>query len=104
MGNDCNDCLQSVLVQKLDKRVAILEETSLQREKDMSTIKTDVAVNKKQTDILLETLSEIKDSVRNISEKIDALEKVPGDNWQQMIKTIITVVVSMAATYFLTKK
>ena len=43
-------------------------------------------------------LNEIKDSIKIIANKIDLLESKPGQNWNELIKTIIVVAATAAMT------
>lgn len=103
MGEDCSGCIQSKLVEKIDQRLTALEKISDAREKEIGDIKKNIAVNEEQTKMVFKILNEIKDSIKTIAEKLDKLEKIPGQNWRDMIKTIITVATTAAVMYFVSK-
>ena len=85
------------LIEKLDDRVTELE-------KQIADIEKNAAVNMEQTKMVFKILGEIKDSIKDIATKLDILEKRPGQNWQDLIKTVVTVTVTIAITYFIAKK
>lgn len=43
----------------------------------------------------------ILDKLNGLDGKVDALEAKPGKRWEEVVKTIITVVVTAAVTYLL---
>ncbi|MGE5632977.1 MAG: hypothetical protein ACM3TR_18060 [Caulobacteraceae bacterium] len=46
---------------------------------------------------------EIKDSIRQIAEKIGIIERKPAKRWDDMVKIIVAVLVTAAVTYFFQK-
>lgn len=72
-------------------------------EKKVAALETSTEVTKEQTKMVFKILNEIKDSIKVIADKLDVLEKQPGENWKGMIKTAITVAVTAVVTYFIKK-
>ena len=97
MSEPCENCRPAVQLETL------LGEFNILKDK-VSKLETNTAVNEEQTKMVFKILNEIKDSIKIIADKIDTLEKRPGQNWQELVKTVVTVTVSIAVTYFITKK
>lgn len=93
---NCSNCLQATLVKKLEEKVEKLEDK-------VSEIETSSVLNEDRTKSLFKMLNEIKDSIKTIANKIDLLESKPGQNWNELVKTIIVVVVTAAITYLIKK-
>jgi peptidoglycan hydrolase CwlO-like protein len=91
------------MLEKVDERVTKLEEKCQAMQDELSEIKTNSAVNEDRTKSLFKMLNEIKDSIKIIANKIDLLESKPGQNWNELIKTIIVVVTTAAITYLIKK-
>lgn len=103
MSDNCVDCLQAKLIEKLDAKVTKLEEKCQTTQDKLVEIEKSTAVNEEQTKMVFKILNEIKDSIKLIANKIDLLEGKPGANWNELIKTIIVVAVTAAVTYFIKK-
>jgi len=103
MGDNCSDCLQAKLIQKLDDRIIKIEEKCQSVQDKISELEKDTAVNEEQTKMVFKILNEIKDSIKLIADKIDFLENRPGENWNELIKAIVLVVVTAAVTYLIKK-
>ena len=99
---DCNDCLQARLIDKLSERVDKIEDKQEKMENEISTMKRDAAVNEEQTKMIFKILNEIKESIADINITIQTLKDKPAKRWEDMINTILTVVVSMGAGYVVT--
>ena len=103
MSDNCSNCLQAKLIEKLDERVLRLEEKGQATQDKLAEIETISALNEDRTKSLFKMLNEIKDSIKIIANKIDSLENKPGENWNELIKTIIVVTATAAVTYFIKK-
>lgn len=71
---------------------------------EVNELKTTTAVTKEQTKMVFNMLTEIKDSIRIIANKLDMLEGKPGQRWEESIKTVLVVIITSAVAYFITKK
>lgn len=103
MSENCGNCVQAKMLEKVDNRVLRLEEKCQMMQEKISEIETSSVVNEDRIKSLFAVLKEIKDSIKIISNKIDSLESKPGENWNDLIKSIMLVVVTAAVTYFLNK-
>lgn len=101
MNENCENCIQSKMLDKVDERVLRLEEHCQSLQIKMSEIEKTSALNEDRIKAVFVVLKEIKDSVKIISNKIDSLESKPGENWNELIKTVIVVIVTAAVTYFI---
>ena len=104
MSENCVDCIQSKMLEKVDSRVLRLEENYEKMQAQVSAIETSAVLNEDRIKSLFDVLKEIKDSIRIISNKIDLMENKPGDNWNELIKTIVVTALTAAVTYFISKK
>ena len=103
MSENCSDCVQAKLIEKVDERVSKLEEKCQVMQDKMAEIETSSVLNEDRTKSLFKMLNEIKESIKTIATKIDLLESKPGQNWNELIKTIIVVAVTAAVTYLINK-
>jgi len=103
MSENCDNCVQAKMLEKLDNRVLRIEEKCQIMSEKMSEIETSSILNEDRIKSLFKVLSEIKDSIKIISTKIDSLESKPGQNWNDMIKTAIVVAVTAAVMYLINK-
>lgn len=103
MGENCSDCIQSKMLEKVDERVLRLEEKCQVLQDKFAEVERSSAVNEDRTKSLFKMLNEIKDSIKTIANKIDLLESKPGQNWNELIKTIIVVGATAAITYLIKK-
>lgn len=103
MNDNCSDCIQAKMLEKVDERVFRLEEKCQVLQDKFAEIERNSAVNEDRTKSLFKMLNEIKDSIKIIANKIDLLESKPGQNWNELIKTIIVVAATAAVTYFIKK-
>jgi len=103
MSENCSNCLQATLVKKLEEKVEKLEEKCNLVQDKLAEIETISALNEDRTKSLFKMLNEIKDSIKVIANKIDLLESKPGQNWNELIKTIIVVGATAAITYLIKK-
>lgn len=103
MSENCSNCVQAKMVEKVEERITKLEEKFQAVQDELTEIKTSSAVNEDRTKSLFKMLNEIKDSIKIIANKIDLLESKPGQNWNELIKTIIVVGATAAITYLIKK-
>lgn len=103
MSENCGDCVQAKMLEKVDDRVLRLEEECQSLRNKVAELEKSTAVNEEQTKMVFKILTEIKDSIKLIADKIDYLENKPSKNWDELIKTIIVVGVTAALTYFIKK-
>jgi septal ring factor EnvC (AmiA/AmiB activator) len=103
MSENCSDCIQAKMLEKVDKRVTKLEEKYQVMQDEIAEIKTSSALNEDRTKSLFKMLNEIKDSIKTIANKLDSIENKPGQNWNELIKTIIVVATTAAVTYLIQK-
>ena len=101
MNENCENCIQSKMYEELKDRVLRIEENSQATQMKLAEIEKTAALNEDRIKAVFNVLKEIKDSVKIISNKIDSLESKPGENWNDLIKTAITVIVTAAVTYFI---
>lgn len=100
---NCSNCLQATLVKKLEDKVEKLEEKCQVLQDKVAEIETSSVLNEDRTKSLFKMLNEIKDSIKVIANKIDLLESKPGQNWNELVKTIIVVAATAAITYLIKK-
>ena len=103
MSDNCSDCVQAKMLEKVDERVLRLEEKYQAMQDKMAEIETSSALNEDRTKSLFKMLNEIKDSIRIIANKLDLLESKPGQNWNELIKTIVVVLATATITYLINK-
>jgi peptidoglycan hydrolase CwlO-like protein len=103
MSENCSDCVQAKMLEKVDEKVTRLEEKYQTLQDKFAEIERNTAVNEDRTKSLFKMLNEIKDSIKTIANKIDLLESKPGQNWNELVKTIIVVVATAAITYLIKK-
>ena len=98
----CESCKPATLCEGLRSDLNRLDE--LVESLVIRVGKTEIGqeVNKEQTKMVFKILSEIKDSIKKIADKIDTIEKKPATRWEQLITTFIVVVATLAANYFIT--
>ena len=73
----------------LDKtrdKVDELERSSIENRKDVDFIKT--------------SISDIKDSIKTIANKLDELTKKPGNRWDKLVDYLIVAIASIAVSKF----
>lgn len=100
MPDHCKDC---AYVQNLEKHVQELQQTVKDHESRIKEVEKTSAVSEERIDMIFNILKEIKGSIDKIANKIDAIEKRPGQRWDDTTKTIITVAVTSIVTFILSK-
>lgn len=104
MDDKCENCTPEKLCEGLRTDLSKLEDKVSDIITRVGKVETAQEVNAEQTKMVFKILSEIKDSVGKIADKIDTIEKKPATRWEQLITTLITVAVTTAATYFIIRK
>lgn len=104
MNENCNDCRPAMQCANNERDIAEIKRDLADLAVRLAKLETSTAVNEEQTKMVFKILNEIKDSIALISSKIDVLEKKPGDRWENLIKTVITVVATAAMTYFISRR
>ena len=94
---------ETISMENLAKEMAETKVRVTIMESEVSTLKTNTALNKQLTDTIMGMLTKIEGSISGIAEKIGNLESKPGQRWEQVIRTIITVVITSAVVYFIKK-
>lgn len=100
MNDRCKDCIQ---INNLEKRLMGLEQGFKDLHDRVAAVECGSAVSEEQIKMIFRILNEIKDSIRQIAEKIDMIEKKPAKRWDDMVKTIVAVLVTALVTYFFKK-
>lgn len=75
MSEICKDCMQ---VENLKEEVCDLKTVVKELESKVNKIEKDTAVNQEQTKMVFKILTEIKDSIEKIGNKIDEIESRPN--------------------------
>ncbi len=97
MDGRCNDCKPAVQVD-----ILLLELNTLKEK--VNRLETNTAVNEEQTKMIFKILTEIKESIADINTTIQGIKEKPATRWESLVTTIITVAVSIAATFFITNQ
>lgn len=100
MNDRCKNCLQ---INNLEKRLAIMEEGLKALHSRVAEVELVNAVSEEQIKMVFKILNEIKDSIRQIAEKMDVIEAKPAKSWDDMVRTIVAVLVTAVVTYFFKK-
>lgn len=98
----CDSCKPVTLCEGLRADLNRLDELVENLVIRVGKVETGQEVNKEQTKMVFKILSEIKDSIKKIADKIDTIEKKPATRWEQLITTFIVVAATVTATYFIT--
>lgn len=75
MSENCKDCIQ---VDTLKDEVSELKAKVNELAEKVNRIEKDTAINQEQTKMVFKILTEIKDSIEKISNKIDEIESRPS--------------------------
>jgi predicted transcriptional regulator len=90
MSENCKDCLQ---VETLKSEVSELKiKVDFLNEK-INRIEKDTAINQEQTKMVFKILTEIKDSIEKISNKIDEIESRPSKLLYSVAGGIIVAII-----------
>ncbi|QAA31253.1 hypothetical protein [Clostridium manihotivorum] len=104
MSDSCNNCRQATLIDALKDDFNKLKDELEDVKKDLTALSVAQGKTEEQTKMVFKILNEIKDSIQLIANKIEDIEKKPGQNWENLIKTVITVIATAAVTFFISKK
>lgn len=104
MSDSCNNCRQAALIDTLKDDFNKLKDELEDVKKDLTALSVAQGKTEEQTKMVFKILNEIKDSIQLIANKIEDIEKKPGQNWENLIKTVITVIATAAVTFFISKK
>lgn len=83
-------------ITKIDSDLKALEAKITEREKE-------AAVSGEQIKMIFKILNEIKDSIKQIADKIDEIESKPGKRWDDVTKTIVTVAITAIVTFIMSR-
>lgn len=100
MNDRCKNCLQ---INNLEKRLAGVEDGLKALNSRIAEVELVNAVSEEQIKMVFKILNEIKDSIRQIVEKMDVIEAKPAKSWDDMVRTIVAVLVTAVVTYFFKK-
>lgn len=92
-----------ISLENLTREVSEIKGRMNINETEITNIKISLGRYEEKLTQVFSILTEIKDTMKAIANKIDIIEKRPGLKWDKLIYTAITVVVSCAITWFLTK-
>lgn len=100
MNEDCKDC---IYIKNVEARLTKVEGVVEGLQKDVTKTKLDFTANNEQMKNVTSTLEKLEVKIDRLDNKIDKLESKPAQNWENLIKTIITVIATAAVTYFISK-
>lgn len=100
MENNCKDCVQ---IANLDKRVTKLEQQVERVVADIAEVDKNTKVSEEQIKMIFKILNEIKDSIKQIADKIDTIEQKPAKRWDDATKTAVTVAITAIVTFIMSK-
>lgn len=99
MAEVCKDCIQ---VENLKEEVIDLKSKVKELEDKVNKIEKDTAINQEQTKMVFKILTEIKDSIEKISNKIDEIESRPNKLLYSVAGGVIVAII-MAGFKFIGK-
>lgn len=100
MEDRCKDC---IYVSAIDKRLDALESKINGVEARLISVEKTTAVSEEQVKMIFNIMNEIKDDIKRIASKIDEIEKQPGKKWEEVTKTIVTVLTTAIVTFIISK-
>ncbi|MBV1817348.1 hypothetical protein KUA25_04645 [Bacteroidales bacterium MSK.15.36] len=100
MNEDCKDC---IYIKNVEDRITKVENAVEILQRDVTDTKLNFAASNTQMKSIAVSLEKLEKKIDNISNKVDSLEKKPGKRWDDLTKTIITVIATAAVTYFISK-
>lgn len=105
--NECKECIR---VKNLEDKIKALwhqvEESKADRKElneKVSELERKSDVTEEKFDRLFDAIEAIEKNIEKIANKLESLESKPGENWNELIKTVIVVVATAAITYFINK-
>jgi uncharacterized coiled-coil DUF342 family protein len=98
MNEDCkNGCPYS---DGLQKEITELK-TELGKTKDkVDELEKSSIENRKDVDFIKTSISDIKDSIKTIANKLEELTKKPGNRWDKLVDYLIVAIASIAVSKF----
>ena len=99
-NNRCKDCIQ---FNNLEKRLMGLEQGFKELRDRGAEVERGNAVSEEQIRMIFNIMNEIKESIRQIADKLGIIEGKPAKHWDDLVKTIVTVLVTAVVTYFFKK-
>lgn len=88
---------KDVKIENLQRQLAELKENEKDFEKRLTLLERNTAVSEEQIKMIYKILNEIKDSIGNISNKLDTLEQEPGKEAKQIKVSVIASFLSAVA-------
>lgn len=102
MNEQCETCKSTILYNGLINDFKEMQAKIDSLDKEMNKLKTSIALSKQQADTILETLAKIENSIDKIADKLGSLEGKPGQRWEMIKATILTVGISATITVLIT--
>lgn len=99
MMDRCKDCIQ---ISNLEKRLMGLEQDFKELHDRVAEVERVNAVSEEQIKMIFKILNEIKDSIKQIADKIEHLEQKPARRWEDAARTVVTVAVTAIVTFIMT--
>jgi|GEM_PF-5217701 len=90
-------CNQEARLVRIEEDIKTLQNSDKDNNKNMSDMKQSHAETKIYVTQIFESLKDIKITLAAVTEK-------PAKRWEQVISTILTVAVTVAVTYFFTRR
>jgi uncharacterized coiled-coil protein SlyX len=98
-----NRCKESIQFNSLEIRLTGLEQGFKELRDRVAEVERGNAVSEEQIRMIFNIMSEIKESIRQIADKLGIIESKPAKRWDDLVKTIVTVLVTAVVTYFFKK-
>lgn len=95
MNDHCRDCIQ---ISNLEKKLMGLEQSIKDLHERISEVERGNAVSEEQIRMIFKILNEIKDSVRQIADKLGHLEQKPARYWDDAARTVVTMAITAIVT------
>lgn len=100
MGEGCNNPYDCPTGQRLEKQIDDLRKSNSETHQKLweaiNELKTNDAVQDSKYETIISKLNEVTAEVK-------ALQAVPGNNWKDLVKTVISSVVSLIVGFALAK-
>jgi uncharacterized protein YaaN involved in tellurite resistance len=90
MSEACKDCIQ---VENLKNEIVDLKSKVKVLEDKVNKVEKDTAINQEQTKMVFKILTEIKDSIEKIANKIDEIESRPSKLLYSVAGGIIVAII-----------
>ncbi len=96
-NNRCKECIQ---FNNLEKRLMGLEKGFKELSDRVAEVERGNAVSEEQIRMIFNIMNEIKESIRQIADKLGIVESKPAKRWDDLVRTIVAVLVTAVVTYF----